>query len=397
MRVCAALAVAFAALSACAPAPTCRMGGGRSVPVSVVAVAGEVTRVPLAFPAPTNCALPEGTFTAAGTYTDATGQPAPVLIDGLAHDTRRGSASLAVVFTPPSPGAGELRVFVDPQLGLATIPVYVARDGRALRAVDEPRECAEPQRTAGGLVVCADGGVQVRRGSAVETFPQAQAALVIGHVVWLEHRDDGGVAFERLEEDDDGGLRRTHHAPVPTPRPVMLRYADADRFTSLGLTALPSPDGGLELVTTSGTSVSEATLSEPDRAWRWSSNRWCAADGGCFAPNSGARLVGVEASVWWEYARSALFVHRRPLADAGAVATIVPPTSVSAMRRADLRAVRRPTLTVPARGPGLFVLEWSPDGGGLLLTRFEETVELGQGPGSIAFALDGGLVRFYEL
>lgn len=384
-------------VTACSPNTSCPLGSGRSVPASVFAIEGVVTRVPMSFPAPTKCELPEGTLAASGTFTDAQGREQPLLIDSLSHDTRSGSVNLAVVLPATAPGSGAIKLFVDPQLGIAFVPVEVARDGTQLPSTDERVGCLEPQRTATGLVVCVDGGVDVRRaGQPVAWYEDGFGAQVVGEVVWLQRRGDGGTVFERYLAEADGGLVASHRGVAPGARSATLRFAEADRVMTLGLTALTSPDGGLEFLDTPAGNTAETVLAEADTAWRWVTDRWCATDGGCLPGGSRGKLAGMEREVWWEFAAPQLLVHRRPVADAGAFASVpLPAGATFTTRRADLFAVRRPLWNDPREGQFLF--QWRTDGGGLLLTHFPDLPERWQGPGVIAFGLDGGVVRFYEL
>ena len=319
-QLCCLGVLAFAA--SCSPNAACPLGMGRSVPTGIFAVEGTPTAVPMTFPAPTRCALPEGTFQATGTFTDSRGQQQPLVIDSLVHVTASGAATVRVVFTPSVPGPGELKLFVDPQLGIAIVPVNVARDGTKLSVVDERSPCLEPQRTRTGLLVCQDAGVVVLRGGLiVASFPKASAAQVVGDVLWLQEKNDAGVSFERYLAGADGGLERSHQGSVGGVRATSLGFADEERTSTLGTTAIVQPDGGLEFVETPVAANAETVVSERDAAWRWAGDRWCAADGGCLPGNRG-KLAGLQPDVWWEFATPSLVLRHRPVADAGEFASV---------------------------------------------------------------------------
>ncbi|MDP1921483.1 MAG: hypothetical protein Q8L14_34905 [Myxococcales bacterium] len=384
--------------SGCSPNVACPFGMGRSVPAALFAVEGTTTSVTMSFPAPIRCALPEGTLIATGTFTDALGQQHPLVIDSLAHAQSSGSVTVSVSFTATTPGQGELRLFVDPQLGIAFVPVTIARDGTKLPTVDERSPCPEPQRTRAGHLVCQDAGVAVYRGGQlVASFPKASAAQVVGDVLWVQGGADAGplISFERFVTGD-GGLALAHFGSVGGFRPPSLGFADEQRVSALGTTAIAQPDGGLEFVTTQVAVNAETVVSEDDSAWRWVVDRWCAADGGCLPGGNRTKLAGVQPDVWWEFESPSLIVHRRPIADAGGFASVPLAQGASfTSRRAHVTGARRPLWNDPRQG--LFLFEWRADAGGLVLTHFPDHPEVWQGRNVIAFSLDGGVVRFYTL
>ncbi|MDP3232804.1 MAG: hypothetical protein Q8S33_23475 [Myxococcales bacterium] len=382
----------------CSPNVACPFGTGRSVPAALFAVERTTTSVSMSFPAPIRCALPEGTFLATGTFTDVLGQQQPLVIDALAHVQSSGSANVTVSFTATVPGPGQLKLFVDPQLGIVNVPVNVARDGTKLPTVDERSPCPEPQRTRAGHLVCQDAGVTVfRGGQLVGSFPRAAGAQVVGDVLWVQGDADAGplLSFERFVTRD-GGLALSHSGSVGGFRPSSLSFADEQRVSALGTTAITQPDGGLEFVTTQVAVNAETVVSEDDTAWRWVVDRWCAADGGCLPGGARTKLAGVQPEVWWESTAVSLFVHRRPIADAGAFDAVPLAQGASfATRRTHITGARRPLWDDPRQGQFLF--EWRADAGGLVLTHFPDHRELWQGRDVIAFSLDGGVVRFYTL
>lgn len=393
---CGLVVLAFA--TSCSPNAACPLGMGRSVPTGLFAVEGTKASVTMTFPAPTRCALPEGTFQAVGTFTDVTGQQQPLVIESLQHATSSGSATVTVSFTPSVVGTGELKLFVDPQLGIAIVPVNVARDGTKLVAVDERSPCPEPQRTRAGHLVCQDAGVVVHRaGQIVASFPRASAAQVVGDVLWLQRPDDAGlILFERYLAGADGGLERSHQGSVGGFRPTSLGFADEQRTSALGTTAIARSDGGLEFVDTQVALSTEAVVSESDTAWRWVVDKWCAADGGCLLGGNRTKLAGVQPDVWWEFATPSLLVHHRPIADAGAFASVpLAQGATFTTQRVNVTGARRPLWNDPQQGQFLF--EWRSDAGGLVLTHFPDLPERWQGLDVIAFGLDAGVVRFYGL
>jgi hypothetical protein len=380
------------------PSAACPLGTGRAVPTGLFAIEGTKTSVTMVFPAPQRCALPEGTFQAAGTFTDVAGQQQALVVDSLEHARSSGSAKVTVSFTATGPGEGVLKLFVDPQLGIASVPVNVARDGTKLPAVDERSPCPEPQRTRAGHLVCQDAGVVVYRGGQlVASFPNASEAQVVGDVLWLQGGTDAGplVSFERFVTVD-GGLERSHRGSVGGFRPTSLTYADEQRASALGTTAIMQPDGGLEFITTQVALNAETVVVEPDVAWRWVIDTWCAADGGCLPAGIRTKLAGLAPDVWWEFDAPSLLVHRRPIADAGAFASVPLAQGVNfSARRTHVTGALRPLWDDPQQGQFLF--EWRSDGGGLVLTHFPDRPALWQGLDVIAFSLDGGVVRFYGL
>lgn len=390
--------VVFAFASACSPNAACPLGMGRSVPTGLFAVEGTTTSVTMTFPAPTRCALPEGTFLATGTFTDVLGREQPLVIDALSHAQSSGSATVTVSFTATVPGQGELKLFVDPQLGIAFVPVNVARDGTKLPTVDERSPCPAPQRTRAGHLVCLDAGVDVfRGGQLIASFPRASGAQVVGDVLWLQGGANAGplLSFERFVTGD-GGLALSHSGSVGGFRPPSLIYADEQRVSALGTTAVAQPDGGLEFVNSQVALNAETIVSEDNAAWRWVVDRWCAEDGGCLPGGNRTKLAGVEPEVWWEFATPSLIVHRRPIADGGGFASVPLPQGASfTTRREHVTGARRPLWNDPRQGQFLF--EWRADAGGLVLTHFPDHPERWQGRDVIAFSLDGGVVRFYTL
>ncbi len=370
---------------------------GRSVPAALFAVEGTTTSVTMSFPAPIRCALPEGTLVATGTFTDALGREQPLVIEALTHAQSSGSATVTVSFTATTPGQGELKLFVDPQLGIAFVPVTIARDGTKLPTVDERSPCPEPQRTRAGHLVCQDAGVAVYRGGQlVASFPKASAAQVVGDVLWVQGGADAGplISFERFVTGD-GGLALAHFGSVGGFRPPSLSFADEQRVSALGTTAIAQPDGGLEFVDTQVAVNAETVVAEGNTAWRWVVDRWCAADGGCL-PGARTKLAGVQPDVWWEFEAPSLIVHRRPIADAGGFASVpLAQGATFTTRRAHVTGARRPLWNDPRQG--LFLFEWRADAGGLVLTHFPDHPEVWQGRNVIAFSLDGGVVRFYTL
>lgn len=377
----------------CPPAPTCPLGRSRSVDTVAFGVEGTLKRLTMSFPAPKDCALPEGTFVASGTWKDEGAAPVPLTFENLTHDQREGLASVQVLFTPKVAGLGELQVFIDPQLGIAQVPVFVARDGTKLPFVDERPGCSDAQRSRSGFILCpdpardagtlvkVDGGLVVRLD---DSFPQ-----VVGDVVWAERPEDGGSRLVRFELD--GGVVETHQGWTRGAA-AGPRFAD-ERFTfRRGVAALVGDDGGLRLVDPAPKSPGDAVVIEPDLAWTWVNDRWCAFDGGCLPGTSGSKLAGVERDVWWESSSAGqLIVYRRPIADAGSVASV---PLVAAQRLSvaghPIQGTRRPTWDAPVEGQ--YVFDWHD--GRVRLTHFPDWQRGPENDDFLSFVLDGGVVRF---
>lgn len=369
------------------------------MPTVVLAVEANEATVSMTFPAPTRCALPEGTLKAFGTLRLAGRAPEPLIVTALEHDERTGEVNVQLAFTPPTAGVGDLQVFVDPQLGIAQVPVLVARDGAKLPFTDVSAPCSAPQQTSSGVLVCGepsgDAGVSLwTDGRLLGSLPGALHPQVVGDLLWTHRFDDAGLLLERSVVSADGGVTVTHAARVGGFRPPTPRYADAARLMRLGLVATTLDDGGLEVSNAHQASVADVMLAEPDRAWAWISDRWCAADGGCLPRVSGAKVAGIEPSVWWEQTSGQLVVHRRPVADAGSIASVPVPSARPVTARPAVNGTRRARLNDPR---GLFFFEWEPDGGAITLTRFPDWTVAEENAETVSFSLAGGVVRFVRL
>lgn len=378
-------------LLGCPPTPTCPLGRSRSVETVAFAVEGTLERMTMSFPAPQGCALPEGTFEASGTWTDEGLAPVPLTFENLSHDQREGLASVQLSFMPKVAGLGELKVFVDPQLGIAQVPVFVARDGTKLPFIDERPGCQAAQRSASGFIVCPDpardSGTLVKFDGGLVTRLDDSLAQVVGDVVWGERREDGGYRFTRFELD--GGPVPTHDGWTRQDT-LGLRFADERALVRRGVVSVIGDDGGLQVLAAARVSA-EAVVVEPELIWSWVNDRWCSVDGGCLPGTSGSKVAGLERDVWWESTAGQLIVHRRPIADAGSVASV---PLVAAQRLSvaghPIQGTRRPTWDSPAEGQ--FVFDWHD--GRVRVTHFPDWQRGEENEAFLSFVLDGGVVRF---
>lgn len=391
MRQSVLLMVLFA--TGCPPAPTCPLGRSRSVDTVAFAVEGTLERLTMTFPAPTDCALPEGTFVASGTWKDEGAAPVPLTFENLTHDQREGLASVQVSFTPKVAGLGELSVFVDPQLGIAQVPVFVARDGTKLPFVDERPGCADAQRSSSGFVICPDpardSGTLVKVDGGLVVRLDDSFAQVVGDVLWAERPEDGGHRLTRYEFD--GGLVETHQGWLRAAAGGQ-RFAD-ERFTfRRGVASLTGDDGGLFVVDPAPKTPGDAVMLEPDLAWTWVSDRWCAFDGGCLPGTLGSKLAGIEPDAWWESTTAGqLLVYPRPIADAGSVASVpLAGAQRLSVAGASIQGTRRPTWDAPTKGQ--FVFDWHERR--VRLTHFPDWQRGQENDAFVSFVLDGGVVRF---
>lgn len=377
----------------CSPPPTCPLGRSRSVDTVTFGVEGTLKRLTMSFPAPKDCALPEGTFVASGTWADEGLAPLPVVFENLTHDQREGLASVQVLFTPKVVGLGELKVFIDPQLGIAQVPVFVARDGTKLPFVDERPGCTGAQRSSSGFVVCPDptrdAGTLVKLDGGLVVRLDDSFAQVVGDVLWAERPDDGGYRVTRYVLD--GGPLETHRGWTRLATSGQ-RFADERSTFRRGVAALVDDDGGLRFVEAPSRATAEALVIEPDLVWGWVGDRWCSADGGCLPGTSGSNVAGVERDVWWESTTSGqLIAYRRPIADAGSLSSV----PLVAAQRLDVSGhpihhTRRPSWDAPTDGQ--FVFDWHD--GRVRLTHFPDWARGEENEQSLSFVLDGGVVRF---
>lgn len=386
-------------LAGCPPQAACPLGRTRAVPASLLAVEGKEVLVTMTFPAPTRCALPEGTLMASGSLRMSGRAPQPLTVRSLEHDERAGEVTVTFAVTPLAPGVGDLEAFVDPQLGIGQLPVLVARDGLNLPFVDVTAPCPEPQRTTSGVVVCpeprGDAGLTLWvEGQQVGALPDALEPQVVGELLWTHRFADAGFVVERTRVHGDGGLEVTHQTWVGGFRPATPRSADEGRLMRLGFVATALDDGGLELVNAHQASNADALLAEPDVAWAWVTDRWCAADGGCLPRTSGAKVAGVEPTVWWQLVSSQLVVFRRPIGDAGSIASVPLAAGRPVTLRASVQGARRPRLT---EGQSVYFLEWERDAGTVSLTHFPDWRVGEENAETVSFGLDGGVVRFVRL
>lgn len=391
MRTC--LLVMLLLATGCPPTPTCPLGRSRSVDTVAFGVEGTLKRMTMSFPAPTDCALPEGTFVASGTWTDEGAAPQPLTFEKLTHDLREGVASVQVLFTPKVAGLGELKVFIDPQLGIAQVPVFVARDGTKLPFIDERPGCAGAQRSTSGFVLCPDptrdSGTLVKLDGGLVVRLDDSFAQVVGDVVWAERPEDGGVLLTRYVLD--GGPMETHQGWT---RFATLGQGFADERSTFrrGVLALVGDDAGLRFVQAQSRATADALVVEPDLIWGWVNDRWCSADGGCLPGTSGSKPAGLEREVWWESTTSGqLIVYRRPIADAGSVAS-VPLVAAQRLSLAgqSIQGTRRPTWDAPVEGQ--FVFDWHD--GRVRVTHFPDWQRGQENDEFLSFVLDGGVVRF---
>lgn len=377
----------------CPPTPTCPLGRSRSVDTVAFATEGTLKRLTMSFPAPQDCELPEGTFMASGTWADEGAAPVPLTFENLTHDTREGLASVRLSFSPKVAGLGELKVFIDPQLGIAQVPVFVARDGTKLPFIDERPACTAAQRSRSGFVVCpdpaSDSGTLVKLDGGLVVRLDDSFAQVVGDVLWAEQPNDGGVRVTRYVLD--GGPLETHRGWTRLAT-LGQRFSDERSTFRRGVAALLGDDGGLRLVEAPSRATAEAFVIEPDLVWGWLNDRWCSADGGCLADTSGSKAAGVERDVWWEFTTTTqLIVHRRPIADAGSLSSV----PLAGGQRLNLsgrpiHGTRRPVWDAPAEGQ--FVFDWHD--GRVRLTHFPDWARGEENDDFLSFVLDGGVVRF---
>lgn len=391
MRTSLLLVLLFA--TGCPPAPTCPLGRSRSVDTVAFGVEGTLKRMTMSFPAPKDCALPEGTFVASGTWTDEGQPPLPLVFESLSHDQREGLASVQVLFTPKVAGLGELKVFIDPQLGIAQVPVFVARDGTKLPFIDERPGCANAQRSASGFIVCPDpardAGTLVKLDGGLVLRLDDSFAQVVGDVLWAERPEDGGHRITRYELD--GGPVPTHDGWTRQEN-LGLRFADERALVRRGVALIIGDDAGLQLVPSATKATAETMVVEAERIWGWVNDRWCSDDGGCLPGTSGSKVAGVERDVWWESTTTGqLIIYRRPIADAGSVGS-VPLAGAQRLSLAGhpIQGTRRPTWDAPVEGQ--FVFDWHD--GRVRLTHFPDWPRGEENDQYLSFVLDGGVVRF---
>lgn len=378
---------------ACTPAPTCPKGTVRTVPTSVYAVEGAASLDKLVFPGPRGCELPEGTLSAAGTYTEPDGTSSPLDVVRLAHKSSDGTVTVDVSFVPKRPGQGEFRLLVEPSLGLAQVPVFVAQDGSKLPAVDE-RSC-QPAIT-GHTVCVTDAGVELRfQGMATQTLPDTLAPQVVGPVLWVETKATAlGAVIERHVLSAAGPVVESRRSVAVSSSTAGVRFADETVAVRRGVLVTLDGDGGLVTTATPYAASADALTVEEQRVFSFTADRWCEVGGSCFPISARTKLAGLQREVWWESVASELNARRRPVGDGGVVAT-VPITATVAAARRDLNGVVRPAWQ---QGEvGLLVAEWLPDAG-IALWRFPHSAAPSfQSPDFIGFALDGGVTRYYRL
>lgn len=390
------LLLAFvAALTSCTPPPTCPKTGGRIVPTSLFALEGAATKVVMDFPAPAGCALPEGTFLVSGEFIEADGTTHPFAVDSQRHDQAVGVAHVTVSFTPRVAGLGELKVFVDPQLGIAQIPVLVARDGARLPSFEVP--CATSQASALGHHACAtSAGVALWFGATqVTAFTSGLGPQIVENLLWLEVTDGGERVVERHLLLADGGVELLDRSEPFRPGNAHARYADEQRTFRAQHVAI-ARDGGIALVPQRTVpSSADTVVAEANRAWTWTTDRWCLTDGGCLASSVRTRVAGINPEGWWDYTSPLVVLRARPFSDdAGARETLELTTGLTlSIGQRDVQRTFRPTWADPDLGQ--LVLE-RLDGGGVLLTRFPPAPVTFQNDALIGFGVDGG-TRFFRL
>jgi len=379
---------------ACTPPPACPKGTLRVVPASVFTTEQRLTEVSMTFPAPKGCDLPEGTFVVTGSFIEEDGSSRPLTVNIQRHDKSAGTALVTVSFTPSLPGIGTLKVFVDPQLGIVQLPVFVARDGATLPSFVE-LSCPLGQPSLTGHFVCADAGVSVRfQGTEVASMPTADAPQVVGNLLWVSVKSGANSVIERSLLLPDGGVQLLERSPPFRPGTTHARYADEERTFRDQVVAI-ARDGGMEVIPQGAVaSAVDAVVAEPGRAWVWNTDRWCQSDGGCQGNVTRARIAGLERDAWWEYVSPTLTLRPRPVGDAGSLATVELTTGLSVLiNRRDVQRTFRPTW--PDTDQTNLVLERT-DAGGLFFTRLPEGPVRFQNDEFIGLGVDGG-TRFFRL
>jgi hypothetical protein len=384
------LVVAFS----CAPPPSCPKGTLRTVPVFLVAVEQTTTTSTMVFPAARGCELPEGTLTAMGTFIDANGATTPLTVTQLEHDPKQGKVTVSVSVLPTTTGLGELKLFVEPSLGFALMPVFIAQDGERLPVVEE-RQCPTGQPVTTGHFVCpADGGVEVRfQGTTVQRFEGATGPQVAGTTLWFELAVDGGLVMERHFLAASGAIERSLRSNALVSTRASNRFVNEALATRRGAVASVGEDGGLVFSPIPFTATSEIVLPEGNRLFAFKNDRWCELDGGCFPINVRSRLAGFDDVVWWEAVNPEVNARKRPVGDGGISATL-PFGGGTPLTPRDLNAVFRPTWLGDA---GALVAEWNADAGAVVLIRFDKPmVPTFQSRDYVGFT-SAGTSRFYRL
>ncbi|MDP1922359.1 MAG: hypothetical protein Q8L14_39330 [Myxococcales bacterium] len=388
---------AFLALG-CSPAvPRCPLGSPvlRSVPESILAVAGVRQELVFTFPGPLGCELPAGTLEARASLRSLDGTANELAIEQPQHDLVTGKVTVSLAFTSTEVTSGSsVELSVEPNLGIARIPLFIAHDGRELPSVEDISRCPSPARTRSGLVVCehrgADGGVTVwNKGTLVATLHLAQNVAVEGDVVWLEQSQDAGRVLRRFDTSD-GGLVMTASVPVTT-QGVELTYADEVRYYRGDLFAYVVDGGGIETFVTIPAPATHARLADGLVGWQFAFGTRCREDGGCDQLPHRASVVGIDAdTVLFRRGRD-LWAYARPYADDRLLGSFQPP-----IYNEPKATNRGAPLAVFPEKRGNFLVQWNRDAGVPVLTWLPFGSAVWASGQFVTFEVDAGLVRFVD-
>lgn len=388
---------AFLALGCSPEVRRCSLGSPvlRSVPEAILAVVGVRQELVFTFPGPLGCELPVGTLTARASLRRLDGTANDLPIDLPQHDLLTGKVTVSLAFTSTEVTSGSsVELSVEPNLGLARIPLFIAHDGRELPSIEETSHCPSPARTRSGLVVCehmlSDGGVTVwSNGTLVATLHLAQNVAVEGDVVWLEQSHDAGRLLRRFETGD-GGLVMTASVPVTT-RGVEITYADEARYYRGDLFAYVVDGGAIETFVTTPAPATHARLADGLVGWQFAFGTRCRADGGCDQLPNRASVVGMGAdTVLFRQGRD-LWAYARPYADERLLGSFLPP-----FQNEPRPTSRGVPLAVFPEKRGNFLVQWNRDAGVPVLTWLPFGSAIWASGQFVAFEVDAGVVRFVD-
>lgn len=272
-------------LASCGPPPEPCVGSGGSFgrvierPLVHVVSVGRSRTVDLAFPL-RGC-LPLGSTWARGEIISPSGQSTP--IEGQTIEGPTTDVVARVALGPfASPGVWQLKLFVEPALGLEQVPIYVVEElGDAGVVESFARPCVAPTRSQGGTTYCFPQPPQMealaQRDGVARTLPRTREAVAVGAVVWtLETTATGGVTLNRYLESD-GGLTPTVRPTDLSTTSQIFNYVDEDEVL-LSAERFRHDGGALTRLERTRTSRVVFALVDRGREASFGSEAWCVSD-----------------------------------------------------------------------------------------------------------------------